>query len=63
MAYKRKTYDAYIVEEFVPGVGWEFVCEEESRLDARKQAKCYIENGYMARSRTVRVRIGEEYHR
>lgn len=38
-----------IVQEYVNGYGWEDSCTEETTQDARKQVKCYRENGIPAR--------------
>lgn len=38
-----------IVQEFVNGFGWEDSCTEETTQAARKQVKCYRENGVQAR--------------
>lgn len=43
MAYKRKTKDVWEVQGNY-GFGWETVCEEETRADAKKQLRCYNEN-------------------
>ena len=38
-----------VVQEFVPGYGWEDSCTEETTKEARDQVKCYQENGVAAR--------------
>lgn len=38
-----------VVQEFVPGYGWEDSCTEETTKEAREQVKCYQKNGVAAR--------------
>jgi hypothetical protein len=59
--YQRKTRDVYEIQGDY-GYGWEYLCEEETRKDAREQLKCYNENEpqYEHRIKKRRVRIEEE---
>jgi hypothetical protein len=58
--YKRKTRDVYAIEGNY-GCGWEELCEEETRKEAREQLKCYNENEpqYEHRIRKHREKIEE----
>ena len=58
MAYKRKTKDIYEIHELVEGK-YEYSCTEETWADAKKQAKCYRENGYDVKIVKKRERVGE----
>lgn len=49
-----------IVQEWVPGYGWEDSCSEETTKDAREQVKCYQKNGVSARWINRRV-VNPEY--
>ena len=45
MAYQRKTADVFEVQGYYgPQYGWECVCSEENRIDARARLKEYREN-------------------
>ena len=58
MTYLRKTRDEYEVEGHY-GYGWECVCTEETRKEARERLKEYLDNEpqYAHRLRKRRVRI------
>ena len=58
MAYRRKTKDVWEIQGDY-GCGWETVCEEDNRTDARKQLRCYEENErkYPHRIKTRRERL------
>ena len=52
-----KYYQGYVVQEYVPGYGWEDVCtyedtSSESRKDAMATVRDYMRNGFNARAIT-----------
>ena len=57
MSYKRKTQDEFEVQSYYPGSGWECVCTEETRQEARAQVKCYRENEPNRAHRVVKKRV------
>ena len=61
MAYKRKTYDEYQVQQFTED-GWELATAAETYKGAKEHLKEYRENQpeYRYRIKTVRVKIEPE---
>lgn len=58
MAYKRKTYDEFELQaDYGYGDGFECICTEQTRLDARVQLNAYRENGDFAPMRIVKKRV------
>ena len=56
--YERKTKDVFVLEvDYGYGDGWEYVLEEDTKLEANKRLKEYRENcpQYSARIRKRRV--------
>ncbi len=56
--YERKTKDVWEIQGNY-GCGWEYICEEESRADAKAQLRCYDKNEpqYPHRIKKRRVKI------
>lgn len=62
MAYKRKTRDVYVVQQYTGGqYGWEDVCESYSRSESLQDLRAYRANQpeYPARMIVRRERITE----
>lgn len=62
MTYTRKTRDTWIIQQWWDSeYGWEDICEEETRKDARQTVKEYRENQPEAPVRFIlrRVKIEE----
>lgn len=59
MAYQRKTVDEFQVQQWT-AQGWEEVTAEDSRRDAREQARCYRENQPEYPVRVVCKRVSKE---
>ncbi len=59
MSYERKTVDIWEIQGNY-GYGWDMLCWEETRADAKAQLRCYNENERNAMHRIRHRRIPKE---
>ena len=55
--YQRKTRDEYVIQQWTSYGGWEEVCAEDTRLEARARAREYRENMPEWPVRVVKQRV------